>query len=83
MNEYRIAVKATVGFSIVAASEEEAIAKANKWRNEMTEINTIENKVMDEAEVVGLTTVAMDVAVYLDDEVTANDIEDIEEAEES
>ena len=82
MKEYRIAVKSTVGFSIVAASEAEAIAKANKWREEMGEIHNVENRVTCEDEVIGLTTAAMDVAVYLDDEVTTDDIEDTLECEE-
>lgn len=82
MNEYRIAVKATVGFSIKVATEEEAIELANLWRKEMEERTSIENKIIGEAEVAGPSVSAFDVAVYLDEEVTADDIENVEEVEE-
>lgn len=42
---YRIVVKANVGFTIAANSEEEAIVLANTFRAEMTEIHTVENMI--------------------------------------
>ena len=80
MPTYRIAVPAIVGMSIVAASEAEAVAKANKFRSEMTDINIAENKIIGEDEIIGASVAAYDVAVYLDEEVTGDDIEMEEEA---
>ena len=78
MKTYRIAIPATVGLSIVANSEAEAIAKANRFREEMTEVSGIEYMVIDEDEICGKSVAVHDVAVYLDDEVTEDHIEDIE-----
>ena len=79
MNNYRIVVKANVGFSIAANSEDEAVAIANTFRAEMTDIHTVENMIIDEDELCGVSVTASNVAVYLDYEVTADNIEDVEE----
>lgn len=76
---YRIVVKANVGFTITANSEEEAVALANTFRAEMTDIHTVENMIIDEDELCGVSVTASNVAVYLDHEVTTDDIEDVEE----
>ena len=79
MNNYRIVVKANVGFTIAANSEEEAVALANTFRAEMTDVHTVENMIIDEDELCGVSVTASNVAVYLDHEVTTDDIEDVEE----
>lgn len=79
MNNYRIVAKANVGFTIAANSEEEAVALANTFRDEMTEIHIVENMIIDEDEICGITVTASGVAVYLDRAVTTDDIEDVEE----
>jgi hypothetical protein len=79
MNNYRIVVKANVGFTIAASSEAEAITKANLFRDEMTEINTVENMIIEDDSICGQTITISGVAVYLDEEITADDIEDTEE----
>ena len=79
MNNYRIVAKANVGFTIAANSEAEAVALANTFRAEMTDIHTVENMIIDEDELCGVSVAASNVAVYLDYEVTADDIEDVEE----
>lgn len=76
---YRIVVKANVGFTITANSEAEAVALANTFRAEMTDIHTVENMIIDEDELCGVSVTASNVAVYLDHEVTTDDIEDVEE----
>lgn len=79
MNNYRIVAKANVGFTIAANSEAEAVALANTFRAEMTDTHTVENMIIDEDELCGVSVTASNVAVYLDYEVTADNIEDAEE----
>ena len=80
LKEYRFAVPATLCFSIVAASEEDAIKKCNHLREEMESIHGIEGMMIDEEFVEGETVTAMNVAVYLTEDaenITSEHIEDI------
>ena len=76
MNVYRIVTKAIIGLDITAATEAEAIVAANKWAEEMAVIHQAEGLVIDDHEVVGAETVAQNVAVYVDQLISADDIED-------
>jgi hypothetical protein len=80
MNRYRFYTHVAIGFDIMAESEDQAVVLANKWRNEMADINNVENLIIDEEEIIGKSVAAFSAAVYVENELTADDIEDIEEA---
>ena len=80
--EYRFAVPATVCFSITAKTEEEALAKAEKWREELEDLHQLEGMIFDEETVFAKTENAADVAVYFkeyDEKITAENIETIDD----
>lgn len=78
---YRFMIPAQICLSIIAKSQKEALQQIAKWREEMSDINRLDELVIDEPEICGQTVATFNVAVYIQDgfKITAKAIQDVEE----